>query len=549
MKLGTLLSCSLAFSILFLNSFAQATPISTAITPKPNEALSNLLAAEIAAHRQDYDFAYTALFKEVEKTKNPKLAEALWQVAINRDNTEDILKVCDLWLSFEPSAFIPLQTRVISALTTDNSDELAQALKTLDSTQSKLERKGHKGDWYAKLLETMTNLPANLFTNHANILSVYNQKYNQNVSVLLALGKFQAAHKKAPEACQNGLKAYQLKPSEQTVIAAADLCWSPNVKASRKILSEYNQKHKSKNPYLSILYGRTLVATGQTKTARALLDSVLMQKDLTSQTLLNAGQLALDLQKNDLAEKVFNRYLQAYEAENAEADLSQLSIWFQLAQLADKRHDYDKVLDYLNHMAPNVAAIAGKARVYLVLNQPKEALSALNKGLRNFPKDPVLLLQKAVVLDRLNQQQEALDLLLDLDKANPNNAIVLNAIGLQYVNIGKNLKQAESYLKRAQSLSPQNPAVLDALGWLEFKKHNYIQSYKYIRQSIDKGFNVEVAKHLIEVLVALNNPSEAQKALDQTVEIVGATPELEVLANRLHLKFNMQPKSATNAKK
>ncbi len=51
-----------------------------------------------------------------------------------------------------------------------------------------------------------------------------------------------------------------------------------------------------------------------------------------------------------------------------------------------------------------------------------------------------------------------------------------NYLGFMWADQGRNLDEAESYIKKALAADPENGAYLDSLGWLDFRRGNYEQA-------------------------------------------------------------------------
>ena len=49
------------------------------------------------------------------------------------------------------------------------------------------------------------------------------------------------------------------------------------------------------------------------------------------------------------------------------------------------------------------------------------------------------------------------------------------------------------------------------MGWVEFKRGNYVEAESYLRRALAKRNDPEIAYHLTEVLLAAGKPREAKK--------------------------------------
>jgi predicted Zn-dependent protease len=100
----------------------------------------------------------------------------------------------------------------------------------------------------------------------------------------------------------------------------------------------------------------------------------------------------------------------------------------------------------------------------------------------------------------------------------PNNAEALNALGYTLLNDEKRYREAEKYLQKAIKLQPNEPAIMDSFGWLQFKLGNHAQATKYLQAAYEKLNSGEIAAHLCEVLWVMNKKEDVQKLFDEAIK-------------------------------
>lgn len=107
---------------------------------------------------------------------------------------------------------------------------------------------------------------------------------------------------------------------------------------------------------------------------------------------------------------------------------------------------------------------------------------------------------------------------------NPENVDVLNSLGDTLADKKQTHRYQEAYqfLKKALALQPNNPNILDSLGWILYRLGNYSESLHYLRQAqakaealkaaiVNPATVAENAAHLGEVLWVSGKPEEAKK--------------------------------------
>lgn len=100
-------------------------------------------------------------------------------------------------------------------------------------------------------------------------------------------------------------------------------------------------------------------------------------------------------------------------------------------------------------------------------------------------------------------------------KTDPDNADVLNALGFTFADYNVRLDEARRYIERALTLSPDNPAILDSMGWVEFRLHNVEVAEDYVRRAMAAMQHPEVFGHLVEILCAQRRDAEAARSLEE----------------------------------
>lgn len=98
-------------------------------------------------------------------------------------------------------------------------------------------------------------------------------------------------------------------------------------------------------------------------------------------------------------------------------------------------------------------------------------------------------------------------------------AALLNWLGYSYVLQNANLEEAESLVRRALQLSPDNPYYLDSMGWLYYLKGDYPNALKQmtIPQTLEK-LPAEIAWHIASIYLALEDHTNAAIYAKRAIE-------------------------------
>ncbi|MEM7053027.1 MAG: tetratricopeptide repeat protein [Pseudomonadota bacterium] len=143
-------------------------------------------------------------------------------------------------------------------------------------------------------------------------------------------------------------------------------------------------------------------------------------------------------------------------------------------------------------------------------DQPDVALDLLIRAVSEQPANTNLLYGRAMAAVQADQLELAEQDLRTIIQRDSENAFALNALG--YTLSDRTDRQQEAYrlIERALALEPENPAILDSMGWVLFKLGQPEQALPYLERAVEGDFHPEIVAHLIEVLWTLERQREAQ---------------------------------------
>ena len=94
---------------------------------------------------------------------------------------------------------------------------------------------------------------------------------------------------------------------------------------------------------------------------------------------------------------------------------------------------------------------------------------------------------------------------------------------------------AVKYYGDALSFDPDNPAILDSMGWVLFKLDRSEQALPYLERAAGADFNAEIVAHLIEVLWSLDRTEAASDWVERGAEAFADDPVFRATLDRLGL--------------
>lgn len=163
-------------------------------------------------------------------------------------------------------------------------------------------------------------------------------------------------------------------------------------------------------------------------------------------------------------------------------------------------------------------------------DQIDSAWQVINQGLEQFPDDLNLLYTRAMLAEKrddLAQLEHDLRYILERE---PDHAMALNALGYTLADRTTRYQEAHDLIEKAHQLNPDDPAILDSLGWVNYRLGNLEEAERFLRLALKKFPDHEVAAHLGEVLWAQGKQREARSVWR---EALAETPDSPILRDTL----------------
>jgi tetratricopeptide (TPR) repeat protein len=179
----------------------------------------------------------------------------------------------------------------------------------------------------------------------------------------------------------------------------------------------------------------------------------------------------------------------------------------------------DEALTHLAEIMPR--SVTEQVQIYLAEEQllrdsdrMDQALALLNAALVDLPDNPDLLYARGLVtaqLKRLAEHERDMRRLIELQ---PDNAHAYNALGYTLADQSIRLDEALALIDKAIELQPEDPFILDSLGWVHYRLGNYGLAVSSLRKAFELRSDPEIAAHLGEVLWAQGQFENARDVWD-----------------------------------
>jgi len=139
----------------------------------------------------------------------------------------------------------------------------------------------------------------------------------------------------------------------------------------------------------------------------------------------------------------------------------------------------------------------------------RDGVTRLDSALQSYPGHPEISYQRAVLLERTDSNA-AVAALEEMAKLRPADMNVANALGFTLADHNRELPRAEKLIRAALSTQPDNPAVLDSLGWVLYRRNQPAAAVPLLERAFRLYQDGDIGAHLGEVFMKLGRADDAR---------------------------------------
>ena len=536
----------------------QAPPITRGLDA---EGLRTLLGAELAGQRGDYRFASQGYLEAAQRYNEPALAERATFAARFGNETALVEAAALRWRELSPQAETP--NRLLAAFSLQRGDWL----DSLDQRLAIVEAGGH-GDVAAfaeiavakeaplrliiqQLRTHLARPDADQLAHHSDVLlatalieaslgdtALAQRRLDQAAlldpdSAALWLVRARLAledenYQTAQRAAQQGL---ELAPEDVRFIlllAQAEIRLN-NISAAEVQTNALLDSHGG-NQELRLALAQLYLEEGHPEPAQRLLQPLISQGNVPNLAYYLLGAITQAQGDIDNALLYYRQVSEGDEFVLARATAAQMLI--EENRLLDARAflriERMRFDDYFSEL------VMLEAQLLDEINQPEDASALLDREITRTPDDTTLLYMRAMRHWEMGDIAGMESDLRQVLATDPDNAEALNALGytLADLNLPGRLKEAYELIERAYEQAPDNPAVLDSMGWVYFRLGKPEQALPWLESAYAQLPDQEVAAHLAEVLQALGRSDEARQLLQRFMQRTNQHPQIDELLER-----------------
>jgi tetratricopeptide (TPR) repeat protein len=256
--------------------------------------------------------------------------------------------------------------------------------------------------------------------------------------------------------------------------------------------------------------------------------------DVRSSSAYLLGQLAEMQHRNAEALAWYDQVGDADE-HAFDADLRSAMILHAQGQRADAHQLLEQLqMAYLDQPAQLRQAWQADAELYLREQNYAKAEAAFSRALQVVPDDPGLLYGRGLTYAEAGQIDQAVEDFQRLLQIKPGDVDASNALGYTLADANRDLPEAERLIRMARAAKPDDPAIADSWGWLQYRMGNLTQAVQVLRDAWSARKDADVGVHLGEVLWQQGHKQDAQRLFDEVRKLDPHNSTLRETLKRLH---------------
>ena len=164
----------------------------------------------------------------------------------------------------------------------------------------------------------------------------------------------------------------------------------------------------------------------------------------------------------------------------------------------------------LENDSGNADALRRAVALYREQKRYGDAIAVAERLVALEPRNDSYLYGLAWLHDEAGHKAKTITTLRRVLEVNPANADALNHLGYTWAEKGENLDEAEHLIRRALSIRPDSPAILDSLAWVHFQRGDAVAAVKDLEKAAGEGGGDPViVEHLGDVYRKLGRDLQA----------------------------------------
>ncbi len=157
-----------------------------------------------------------------------------------------------------------------------------------------------------------------------------------------------------------------------------------------------------------------------------------------------------------------------------------------------------------------LTASAG-AQMLREAKRPLEAIKRLEAANERMPDTVEIKYELAMMYERNERLNDTERLLREVIALDPGHAHSYNALGYSLADRNQRLPEALKLITRALEIAPNDPFIMDSMGWIKFRLGDYVTAVQYLEKAYRVRPEADIAAHLGEALWMLDQRDAAKE--------------------------------------
>jgi len=514
------------------------------------------LVGEIGAQRGDFATAYGHYLHAAILARDAYAAERATRIALFRKDLPGALRATRRWVELAPNAANARQTALLLFLRKGaHAEAMQQAEALLQIAEA------NEADGFVQIASLLTKEPDT--TRAMSVVRELTERYAEDARAYFAQAIIENTAKDYAAAEDSLRRSLELRPDwgKPWVLLSQVLTAQGRVEEARDNLRRAVAKYPD-DSMVRNAYARSLVDAAEYQLALEQFQILRANEPDDEDVLFAVGMLSIQLENwaeargawQDLrnlgkrydeatyylaqVEELSNNnataiglYAAVKEGDlRTDAALRLATLKAKSGQLREAR----EVLQQARVLDPEraVDAYLAEARLLHKYEDQQAVVRVYETALAAHPDNDDLLYNRALFAADIGRVDWAERDLTEILKRQPDNADALNALGYTLADLTERYDEAYGYILKAYKLKPDNPAIVDSLGWVYYRLGKLDQALKYLSLALEKSQDPEIAAHLGEVLWISGDRVAARRVWDRALEIDPEDAKLRSVVER-----------------
>jgi len=487
------------------------------------DLMFDILLAEIAGQRGALDTSVPHYLQAAQDAQDPRVAERAVQIASYAKQYREAERAARRWVELDPDSIEARKALIALALNNNDREEVITQLDYLLALSDDQEAGyslattilAHEND-KAAALQTMEKLVAH---------------NPDNPYAWMALSRVAVTAEQLEQALEAADKALAVSPGlPAAILLKAQILVRMERKDEARLLLADAVDRYPEDTNLHFAYGRMLLDAEDLAASRAQFALVVKLEPDNPEGLYSLALLELETGQYTAGEKHLKQlikidedvqnayYYLGYSRFKQDDDAAALGwyrkvesgdYWSQaqlrIAEILVRQGDVAGMSQHMQVLrqknpAQSVTFYLLEGQVLTDAGMDQEAFELYGQALQASPDNTDLLYAHSLTAERLGKLEVAerdMRRILELD---PDNVRTLNALGYTLADRTDRYEEALLYINRAYAQDPDDPAIIDSLGWVQYRLGNLDEARGHLQRAWDLTQDSEIGAHLGEVM-------------------------------------------------